>query len=481
MQSARMASKIHKERTGKGLKISEEIVSKEEMYEEEDDIPSFYRFAGTLPFPPRFQAYATLQSGLHNITAADANHQRVHSAFAQAFPHLNGIPQQNGFAQPVQSPMPLMSGHSASVDAAFTSQPGSPANAMINPVSPSTMSQTHPFSPGNMPNQMSSPMASVHSPLATPPAMGHTPTKDSPSPHGFFGAQPTVSSPIHQPNGVFSVASPAGIAPHNQRSMSLSSPSEHPSSPMERGAASATFPQGWGQAQAPSEEWSLAGWDWSLFQDVSSEPPPKRRRSLHNIGGHEYYAPTPSFPSASYQKGLQQHNQTFTSKPPGSLQLLYHKSDDKDVAAMGFLPQRTFQRQSIVLQNPPPPRSRHSSASHSRTGVDSTAKSRSAEASPTIPEEEEVLEKNDGGEAGVKESPATSDAGFAFNGAPVVSEPLVDHDGNLSDDFELTQMLEQSATFQFDPLTAEDGDDQFSGWEDMLNIPASQPDNDEES
>ncbi|KAL1905917.1 hypothetical protein Sste5344_008305 [Sporothrix stenoceras] len=37
IQSARMASNIHKQRTGRGFKISEEIVLKEDMYEEEDD------------------------------------------------------------------------------------------------------------------------------------------------------------------------------------------------------------------------------------------------------------------------------------------------------------------------------------------------------------------------------------------------------------------------------------------------------------
>ena len=39
-----MASEIHKKRTGKAFRITEEIVMKEEMYEEEDDdFPRSYR------------------------------------------------------------------------------------------------------------------------------------------------------------------------------------------------------------------------------------------------------------------------------------------------------------------------------------------------------------------------------------------------------------------------------------------------------
>ncbi|KAJ2983851.1 hypothetical protein NQ176_g388 [Zarea fungicola] len=44
LQSARMASDIHKQRTGKSFRISEEIVMQEEIYEEEDDdLPCSYR------------------------------------------------------------------------------------------------------------------------------------------------------------------------------------------------------------------------------------------------------------------------------------------------------------------------------------------------------------------------------------------------------------------------------------------------------
>ena len=64
MESARRASEIHKRRTGKALKITEQDVVNEEMYEEEDDdLPPAYRNlnthlqTGSSGFDARLQAY----------------------------------------------------------------------------------------------------------------------------------------------------------------------------------------------------------------------------------------------------------------------------------------------------------------------------------------------------------------------------------------------------------------------------------------
>lgn len=43
IESARRASEIHKKRTGRALRVTEQDVINEEMYEEEDDLPSSYR------------------------------------------------------------------------------------------------------------------------------------------------------------------------------------------------------------------------------------------------------------------------------------------------------------------------------------------------------------------------------------------------------------------------------------------------------
>lgn len=92
VQSARMASDIHKRRTGKGFKVSEEIVLKEEMYEEEeDDLPRQYRAftAGLQGSELRQRAgmYVTTQVAMHVL----AREQEVNKAFAEAYPGMEGM------------------------------------------------------------------------------------------------------------------------------------------------------------------------------------------------------------------------------------------------------------------------------------------------------------------------------------------------------------------------------------------------------
>lgn len=89
VQSARMASEIHKKRTGKGFKITEDIVMREEMYEEEeDDLPRQYRaFAahlqtGSSDMNTRVNAYVTSQVALASL----ARQQEVDRLFAEQFP-----------------------------------------------------------------------------------------------------------------------------------------------------------------------------------------------------------------------------------------------------------------------------------------------------------------------------------------------------------------------------------------------------------
>lgn len=70
MESARRASEIHKERTGRALRITEAEVSNEEMYEEITDLPSEYRRlnahlkTGSEDFNRRLLAYMTSQASM---------------------------------------------------------------------------------------------------------------------------------------------------------------------------------------------------------------------------------------------------------------------------------------------------------------------------------------------------------------------------------------------------------------------------------
>jgi hypothetical protein len=104
-----MASEIHRKRTGKGFKISEEIVMKEEMYEEEDDdLPRHYRAlaahlqTSSSEMNHRLSAYLSNQVAM----ASWARQQEVNRMFAEQFPNAGQISQQlsnSMYFQPLQT------------------------------------------------------------------------------------------------------------------------------------------------------------------------------------------------------------------------------------------------------------------------------------------------------------------------------------------------------------------------------------------
>lgn len=74
IESARRASEIHKKRTGRGLRVTEQDVVNEEMYEEEDeDLPTQYQrlsahlHTGSLQFNRKLHDYIATQHGVRNL------------------------------------------------------------------------------------------------------------------------------------------------------------------------------------------------------------------------------------------------------------------------------------------------------------------------------------------------------------------------------------------------------------------------------
>lgn len=100
VQSAKMASDIHRKRTGRGLKVSEEIVLREEMYEEvEDDMPRPYRYlashlqTSSPELNNRVSAYIASQTAMATI----AKYNEINKMFSEAFP------QAASYSQPTQN------------------------------------------------------------------------------------------------------------------------------------------------------------------------------------------------------------------------------------------------------------------------------------------------------------------------------------------------------------------------------------------
>ncbi|KAK3321624.1 hypothetical protein B0H66DRAFT_176642 [Apodospora peruviana] len=94
--SARQASDIHKRRTGKGFRITEQIVQQEEMYEEEEDfIPRHYRnlTAHLLTSSPatnqRFEAAVANRAAMAaTVAQREAHLQAIEREFAEQFPNV---------------------------------------------------------------------------------------------------------------------------------------------------------------------------------------------------------------------------------------------------------------------------------------------------------------------------------------------------------------------------------------------------------
>ncbi|KAJ9638092.1 hypothetical protein H2204_004403 [Knufia peltigerae] len=106
VESARRASEIHKRRTGRALRVTEQDVINEEMYEEEDDdLPSQYRRltahlqTGSADFNRRLAAYLTNQ-----VAMRSAMEQMVQNSYAQAFPGQYQQQHQNMFPSPMLPP-----------------------------------------------------------------------------------------------------------------------------------------------------------------------------------------------------------------------------------------------------------------------------------------------------------------------------------------------------------------------------------------
>ena len=89
MESARRASEIHKRRTGRSLRVTEQDVVNEEMYEEEDDdLPMQYRRltahlqTGSADFNRRLSAYLT-----NHVAMRSALDQAITNSYAQQYPN----------------------------------------------------------------------------------------------------------------------------------------------------------------------------------------------------------------------------------------------------------------------------------------------------------------------------------------------------------------------------------------------------------
>lgn len=112
IESARRASEIHKKRTGRALRVTEQDVINEEMYEEEDDdLPTQYQrlnahlHTTSVMFNKKLHDYIATQHGVRNMFMSQYQNpqfQQFGGHFAP--PNNNAYPQTNNWLNPTMMP-----------------------------------------------------------------------------------------------------------------------------------------------------------------------------------------------------------------------------------------------------------------------------------------------------------------------------------------------------------------------------------------
>ncbi|KAH7394255.1 hypothetical protein DE146DRAFT_126525 [Phaeosphaeria sp. MPI-PUGE-AT-0046c] len=111
IESARRASEIHKKRTGRALRVTEQDVINEEMYEEEDDdLPTQYQrlnahlHTTSVMFNKKLHDYIATQHGVRNMFMSQYQNPSFQQYGAQYSPNATTFPQTNNWLNPSMMP-----------------------------------------------------------------------------------------------------------------------------------------------------------------------------------------------------------------------------------------------------------------------------------------------------------------------------------------------------------------------------------------
>jgi hypothetical protein len=108
VESARRASEIHKRRTGRGFKITIEGVEKEEMYEEEDDLPSQYRHVSSHLYNGAYSSGGpAFNDRVLNFLATNMEMRKMVANSMQAQDGQNNSHQFTNTNMGIPTPMPM--------------------------------------------------------------------------------------------------------------------------------------------------------------------------------------------------------------------------------------------------------------------------------------------------------------------------------------------------------------------------------------
>ncbi|RYO27117.1 hypothetical protein AA0111_g7435 [Alternaria arborescens] len=175
IESARRASEIHKKRTGRALRVTEQDVINEEMYEEEDDdLPTQYQrlnahlHTTSVMFNKKLHDYIATQHGVRNMFMSQYQNQGpAFPQFGQQYP-ANGasLPQASNWLNPSMLPP-----------------------QQFTPASPQSFQQAQPFSPTSTQPQQGYRQSPYHIPQRT---QSHQRALSIQLPHGASHFDPSA-------------------------------------------------------------------------------------------------------------------------------------------------------------------------------------------------------------------------------------------------------------------------------------------------
>lgn len=491
-----MASLCHKQRTGKGLKISEEIVLREEMYEEEDDLPSHLRY--NLHLPQRFQDYATLHTAMH--LGINPNQDRIHREFEQHFGSLMAAPMSGPNGSRLLSSR--AAAEAAAAAAARGDNPSAAAAALFSPAP-----QQDPTRRGSANPPISPAVVSNAASFGSSPAAMQRLQSPAVSPGGSF--YPNNASPASATNSTFAPLTPVpGL--HHQRSRSMSY-SDHANMLAAAGAAqpNSFVLQGVPTGQRRKSRHRAAyGETEPMFQEnnqqmartpsdgssvvsstnTSTGPPMKRRRSEQS--NHSMAEHSPQFTQASMG--------SFTPRLPQNIMDILHSQQMfqnsaqsgmfDSFAPFGFVPPQednpmlfsgpaghrasTMSEPGLSYsphQNQQPSNSQHKAKSFSRPRA--TKPKKAAVTSPVVKTEEAMQIPKEEAEDAAVESDTKAEPAMQGGGSQAYQDVgfnVADFDDDaLSALFLQDNNMNMNHDFDVGPFDMDD----------FVEFPASQPDN----
>ncbi|KAL9000854.1 MAG: hypothetical protein Q9169_000609 [Polycauliona sp. 2 TL-2023] len=235
VESARRASEIHKRRTGRSLRVTEQDVVNEEMYEEEDDdLPMQYRRltahlqTGSADFNRRLSAYLT-----NHVAMRSALDQAITNSYAQQYPNapqfahnqaaMYPSPFMHQGMTPAPSPQSYMHSPYPSANTANFRPPSAHAVAATNHHSPTTYGQSPTISSpvdvtesrrSSVPSKSVSPVA-VRTPqsMHDRPSLPHLTTSRQPPSDSSSSQLPVSMQPQQVPPTPTSMYSPQEMGP----------------------------------------------------------------------------------------------------------------------------------------------------------------------------------------------------------------------------------------------------------------------------